>query len=174
GAVNTIVINQSRDIGKSAPSGTGLKGMNTDYAAILDSVTTKLNITREELGNYRVGVLGAGGTGRTAVAALAHYGSTVVIYNRTKERADALAKEFDGRSGKVVSARLEKLCDSCCHIFINATSVGMWPKINESPIGDRPPKFEAETIVFDTIHNPIKTRFRQHAEEAGAKTIGGL
>jgi NAD(P)-dependent dehydrogenase (short-subunit alcohol dehydrogenase family) len=42
-----------------------------------------------------VAVIGAGGTGRTAVAALAELGATVVVYNRTKERADALAAEFE-------------------------------------------------------------------------------
>jgi shikimate dehydrogenase len=167
GAVNTIVVDRSGPEPK-------LRGFNTDYAAILDSITEKMGIEREELENYRVAVIGAGGTGRTAAAALAHYGATVVIYNRTKERADALAKEFDGRSGKVVSARLEKLCDSCCHIFINTTSVGMYPKVDESPIGDRPPKFEAETVVFDTIYNPMKTKLLGQAEEAGAKTIGGV
>jgi 3-dehydroquinate dehydratase/shikimate dehydrogenase len=167
GAVNTIVIDRS---GKEPT----LRGFNTDYAAILDSITAKMGIERDELENYRVAVIGAGGTGRTAVAALAHYGATVVVYNRTRERADALAKEFDGKSGKVVSARLEKLCDSCCHIFINTTSVGMWPKANESPIGDRPPKFESETVVFDSIYNPIKTKFLEQAEAAGAKTIGGV
>jgi 3-dehydroquinate dehydratase/shikimate dehydrogenase len=167
GALNTIVIDRSGREPK-------LRGFSTDYAAILDSITSKMGITREELENYRVAVIGAGGTGRTAVAALAHYGATVVVYNRTKERADALANEFDGRSGKVVSARLEKLCDSCCHIFINTTSVGMHPKVDESPIGDRPPKFEPETVVFDTIYNPMKTKLLEQAEAAGAKTIGGV
>jgi len=167
GAVNTIVIDRSTKEPK-------LRGFNTDYAAILDSITAKMGIERQDLENYRVAVIGAGGTGRTAIAALAHYGATVVVYNRTKERADALAKEFDGRVGKVVSARLEKLCDSCCHIFINTTSVGMWPKVNESPIGDRPPKFDTDTVVFDTIYNPMKTKFLQQAEQAGAKTIGGV
>jgi shikimate 5-dehydrogenase len=71
-----------------------------------------------------VAVIGAGGTGRTAVAALAHYGATVVVYNRTEDRADALAAEFSGKTGKVVSAPIEKLCDSCCHVYINTTSVG--------------------------------------------------
>jgi len=50
----------------------------------------------------------------------------------------------------------------------------MWPKVDESPIGDRPPKFEAETVVFDTIYNPMKTKLIQQAENAGAKTIGGV
>src|SRR5262249_46894251 len=141
---------------------------------ILDSITSKLNISRDDLANYRVAVIGAGGTGRTAVAALAHYGATVVVYNRTMERAEALAREFNGHDGRVVAARLEKLCDSCCHIFINTTSVGMFPKIDESPIGDQAPHFTDETLVFDTIYNPMKTKLLGQAEQVGAKTIGGV
>ncbi len=171
GAVNTIKITQSSVLSLQSYS---LEGINTDYAAILDSITAKLGCTREELANYRVAVIGAGGTGRTAVAALASYGATVVVYNRTKERADELAKEFDGKTGKVVSARLEKLCDSCCHVYINTTSVGMHPNVNESPVGDQPMKFSADTVVFDTIYNPMKTKLLQQAESAGAKTIGGV
>lgn len=167
GAVNTIVIERA---GKDEPR---LRGLNTDYAAILDSITDKLGITREQLSDYRVAVIGAGGTGRTAVAALAHCGATVVVYNRTKERADALAAEFNGHTGKVVAARMEKLCDSCCQIYINTTSVGMHPKIDESPLGDTPPSFSGDTLVFDTIYNPMKTKLLKHAEASGAKTIGG-
>jgi 3-dehydroquinate dehydratase/shikimate dehydrogenase len=163
GAVNTIAIEDGK-----------LRGFNTDYAAILDCITDKLGITREQLKDYRVAVIGAGGTGRTAVAALAHYGATVVVYNRTKERADALAAEFNGRSGQVVSARMEKLCDSCCQIYINTTSVGMHPKVDETPLGDTPLKFSPNTLVFDTIYNPIQTKLLKHAEASGAKTIGGV
>jgi shikimate 5-dehydrogenase len=50
----------------------------------------------------------------------------------------------------------------------------MWPNVNESPIGDRPPKFEAETVVFDSVYNPMQTKFIQQAAAAGAKTIGGV
>jgi 3-dehydroquinate dehydratase/shikimate dehydrogenase len=41
GAVNTIIIARSA-------RGLRLNGINTDYAAILDSITNKLNITRQE------------------------------------------------------------------------------------------------------------------------------
>jgi 3-dehydroquinate dehydratase/shikimate dehydrogenase len=164
GAVNTIVIEE----------GNKLRGLNTDYAAILDSITEKLAITREQLVDYRVAVLGAGGTGRTAVAALAHYGATVVVYNRTRDRADALATEFNGKSGKVVAANFEKICDSCCEIIINTTSVGMHPKVNESPLGEREMDFTADTLVFDTIYNPIETKLLAQAKAAGAKTISGI
>jgi 3-dehydroquinate dehydratase/shikimate dehydrogenase len=164
GAVNTIVIDERHN----------LQGYNTDHAAILDTITDALNITREQLGELRIAVIGAGGTGRTAVAALAECGATIVVYNRTKERADALAAEFDGKVGKVVSARMEKLCDSCCHVFINTTSVGMHPNVDASPLGDRLPTFTPDTLVFDTVYNPMRTKLIQQAEQAGAKTVGGV
>ncbi len=151
-----------------------MNGFSTDYPAILDSITSALNIQRDDLKNYRIAILGAGGTGRTAVAALAHYGATIVIYNRTHERAVELAREFNGRTGKVVAAPLDKLCDSCCQIYLNTTSVGMHPHTDASPFGDAPPKLSADHLVFDTIYNPIENSLIQHARAQGAKTISGI
>lgn len=167
GAVNTVIIDRSG----AAPK---LRGMNTDYAAILDSITAKRGIAREDLKTTRVAVLGAGGTGRTAVAALAHYGADVTIYNRTQDRAEALAAEFDGNSGQVRSAALPELPQSTFDIYLNTTSVGMHPNVNESPVGDRPPKYTPQTLVFDAVYNPMKTRFIAQAEEMGAMTVGGV
>jgi 3-dehydroquinate dehydratase/shikimate dehydrogenase len=171
GAVNTVVVNRQ---GASDKGGLQLHGINTDYAAVLDCITGGLGISREGLKNYRVAVLGAGGTGRTAVAALAHYGATVVVYNRTRDKADALAAEFNGKTGKVVAANFDRLCDSCCQVYVNTTSVGMHPNIDASPLGDVPPKFTAETLVFDTVYNPLKTKLLQHAEAKGARTVAGI
>jgi 3-dehydroquinate dehydratase / shikimate dehydrogenase len=167
GAVNTIVID--RDGGNVK-----LRGINSDYAAMLDTITGALGITRADLAGKRVAVIGAGGTGRTAVAALAAQGATVVVYNRTKERADELAAEFDGKIGKVVAARLEKLCDSCCEIFINTASLGMHPNIDASAFGDRIPRLSDKTLVFDTVYNPMETKLLKQAKAAGAKTVGGV
>jgi 3-dehydroquinate dehydratase/shikimate dehydrogenase len=162
-AVNTIVID-----------GKKLRGFSTDYAAILDSITDALGNSRQDLAGLRVAVIGAGGTGRTAVAALAHYGATVVVYNRTRDRADALAAEFNGKTGKVVAAPLEKLCDSCCQIYLNATSVGMFPAVDQTPWGSTPPKLDSKTLVFDTVYNPLQTKMLREAAAAGAKTVGGV
>jgi 3-dehydroquinate dehydratase/shikimate dehydrogenase len=164
GAVNTILIENDGSV----------RGRNTDYAAVLDSITSALNITREQLAGYRVAVIGAGGTGRTAVAALAHCGATVVIYNRTHARSAALAAEFTGRTGKVVAAPMEKLCDSCCQIYINTTSLGMHPNVDASPLGIRQPDFTGDTLAFDTVYNPPRTKFLEQAEAAGAKTVSGV
>ena len=150
-----------------------LHGSNSDYDAILDSITDKLQISRDQISDYRVAVIGAGGTARTAVAALSEYGATIVIYNRTREKADVLANEFNNKNGRVVSARFEKLCDSCCHIFINATPVGMYPNIDASPIDGQSVHFTPDTLVFDTIYNPAETKLLRTAREHGAKTIAG-
>ena len=150
GAVNTIAIDRS-------DSRLPLRGFNTDYAAILDSITDKLKITREQLGDLRVAVIGAGGTGRTAVAALARYGATVVVYNRTRDKADALAAEFNGKSGKVVAAPVEKLCDSCCHVFLNTTSAGV--RCWEDGVGPSPASKAMITISVSLIVNLHITDF---------------
>lgn len=175
GAVNTIVVSPSPGTpGQGGGEGLSLRGYNSDYAAILDTIRSALNITREQLADLRIAVIGAGGTGRTAVAALAECGATVVVYNRTKERADALAAEFDGKVGKVVSARMEKLCDCCCQVFVNTTSLGMHPNVDASPLGDRLPSFTPDTLVFDTVYNPMRTKLLAQAQQTGAKAVGGI
>lgn len=167
GAVNTIRIDQTG-------GGQELSGINTDYAAILDSIVEPLGIGREQLAGRRIAVIGAGGTGRTAVAALAHYGATVVIYNRTRQRADALAEEFNGKSGKVVAADMDKLGDSCCEIFIHTTSIGMHPNPQASVFDERMPRLSADSLVFDAVYNPMRTRLISQAQQAGARTVGGV
>ena len=164
GAVNTIAIDDSG----------ALDAYNTDHDAIVQTVCDALGISPNDLGEKRVAVIGAGGTARTAVAAMSRLGATVVVYNRTKEKAEQLARAFDGERGKVVAARMEKLCDSCCHVFINATPLGMHPHVDQSPLGERLPQFNADTLVFDTVYNPAKTKLLRQAEEAGARTVGGV
>jgi len=116
GAVNTIAIRISPD------SSAKLSGRNTDYAAILDSITSELAIDRGKLKDMRVAVLGAGGTARAAVAALAHYGADVTISNRTQQRAQALAEEFG-----ISAVSLDELLGGDFQVLINTTSVGMFP-----------------------------------------------
>lgn len=173
GAANTLVV---RDAGEHAGTQAlpRLYACNTDYAAALDSVCDGLGITREGLRGKRVAVIGAGGAARAIVAGFAHYGSTVVVYNRTLANAEELAAAFNGRSGKVVAARLEKLCDSCCEIYINCTPVGMHPHVDATPMPDGPREWGPGTLVFDTIYNPVQTRWLREAAAAGCVTVSGV
>jgi 3-dehydroquinate dehydratase/shikimate dehydrogenase len=50
----------------------------------------------------------------------------------------------------------------------------MYPKTDASPLGENPACLTSDTLVFDTIYNPLKTKLLQQAKQAGAKTIGGI
>ena len=169
GAVNTIVIQRS---GEGQPL---LSGKNTDYAAILDSLTAELEIGRDGLRDLRVAVLGAGGAGRAAVAALAHYGATILVSDCAHDRAQTLAEEFGHSQGRRVSAvSFDELCRGNWDVFLNTTPVGMYPNVDETPFWDRQPPFSAKTVVFDAVYNPMKTRLLTQAEGLGARTISGV
>ncbi len=165
GAANTLTVRADGSLYAS----------NTDYAAALDAVCASLEIGREDLAGQRIAVLGAGGAARAIVAGLAHYGATVVVYNRTPGRAQQLAAEFNGRTGQVVPAPLDKLGQSCCSVYINCTPVGMHPNVDDTPVSDgaRPEGWGPGAVVFDTIYNPYETRLLKEARAAGCLTIPG-
>jgi len=169
GAANTLTVGEDG----------GLHAANTDYMGALGAVCDRLGIRPAELAGRRVAVIGAGGAARAVVAGFAHHGARVVIYNRTKSRAEALAEASDAEAraagGQVVAARLEKLCDSCCEIFVNCTPIGMHPEVEATPLpeGVAPEKWGAETVVFDTIYNPAETRLLREAAARGCLTIPG-
>ena len=174
GAANTLAVLDQGD-------GDHLYAYNTDYAAALDAVCDGLAIERNELAGRKVAVIGAGGAGRAIVTGFAHYGANVTLYNRTVEKAEAIAEQFNGKTawgekpGKVNAAPLDKLRQSRCEIYINCTPIGMSPNIIDTPMpGEIATKnFDSEVVVFDTIYNPIETRLLREAKVAGCITISG-
>ena len=155
GAINTIRLD-----------GDKLLGWNTDYAAATDALCAAMGIAREGLSGRTVAVLGAGGAARAIVAALSHYGAKVAIYNRTVARGEKLAAEFACRA-----VGLDELPGVDCEIVVNCTSVGMHPRVDDSPLERIPP---AVKVVFDTIYNPLETRLLASARRAGCRTVSGL
>ena len=166
GAVNTI-----------SNEGGRLIGTNTDVYGILTSL-------RETAGLKglpgKVVVLGAGGAARGVVYALTTVAEVaeIVVLNRTEAKAHRLAEEMAKRSGKrveggaLVEGDLRRALEDA-GLLINATSVGMYPKMDASPIGDwdvlRP-----GLTVYDAVFNPLETRLMQQAQEAGARAFGGI
>lgn len=157
--------------GAGGGKGEKVVGMNSDYAGALDALAGAWDGRRESVRGKRVAVLGAGGAARAIVAGLAACGATVVVYNRTRSKADALAAEF-GAEGKVVAADWEQLRESCCEAYVNCTPLGMAPQVEGSPI-DFDPSWGPETVVFDTVYNPPQTTLLKLAERKGAKTVRG-
>jgi 3-dehydroquinate dehydratase/shikimate dehydrogenase len=157
GAANTLVVSKD-DV---------LKAYNTDYSAALDSITSGLGITRAGLKELPVAIIGAGGVARAIVAGMRDAGAKIKIYNRTVERAQRLAAEFNCEF-----APLDDLPNLDAKLVINCTSIGMHPNVDQSPV----PKeyIKKGMAVFDTVYNPAQTLLLKQAKQAGAKTIDGL
>ena len=57
-------------------------------------------------------------------------------------------------------------------LMINATPVGMFPKVEASPV--EASALKKVKTLFDCIYNPRQTRLMQDGEAAGCQVIGGL
>ncbi|MCX7912858.1 MAG: shikimate dehydrogenase, partial [Dehalococcoidales bacterium] len=57
-------------------------------------------------------------------------------------------------------------------ILVNATSAGMVPRAEESPVPVG--LLHRRLTVFDTVYNPLETRLLRDARGAGCKVISGL
>jgi shikimate dehydrogenase len=164
GAVNTVV----NDEGK-------LKGYNTDAAGFLRALL-ECGVKPE---GKRVVVLGAGGASRAISYILAENGAQLTILNRKLELdwAEDIAGLIRDILGKEVNV-LELLPDYLAsalegaQLLVNATSVGMSPNSEASPVPAG--LLNDKLAVFDVIYNPIKTRLLKEADEAGARTMGGI
>jgi len=163
GAVNTVKNVNGR-----------LIGYNTDGVGVLKALE-KNGIS---LSGKKIVVLGAGGAGRAVSYALAPIVGELVILNRTQLKAQTLANELCAESKATISYGQLNDESSLRHalrdvdVIINATSVGMHPCENETPIDRK--LLNAEVTVFDLIYSPLKTRLLKEAEALNAKTLNGL
>jgi shikimate dehydrogenase len=166
GAVNTIF-----------KRGRYLLGDNTDWTGFL----ADLKFHGVGVGEgTRALVLGAGGSARAVVYALASQGARVLIYNRTPERArsllDALANSPYLREVRENCITVASLADPVCrmaNLIVNCTSVGMWPNVDASPWPDAVP-FPDQVVLYDLIYKPEITKLMTQASASGARVIGGL
>ena len=122
-------------------------------------------------------ILGAGGAARAISFALTEKIDEIFICNRTEERAIKLAKELQDKTkikakGKDMSEKTLKTLASSVDILINTTPIGMYPKIDISPISKD--LLNENLYVFDVIYNPLQTRLLKDAKEIGSKTLNGL
>jgi shikimate dehydrogenase len=127
---------------------------NTDAGGLLDALG-------EDPRGKSALVLGAGGAGRAAAWALREAGAEVVVWNRTPERARALAAELELEH----AARPGRAAD----ILVNATALGLRGE-------DLPAELELEPagLVADLVYGPAPTALCRWAEAAGARVVDGL
>jgi len=126
-----------------------------------------LGTNRRVLHGKSVAVLGAGGAARAVVAGLCDACAKVTIYNRTLEKARALAEEFH-----CAFSGLDPSTKVAADIIVNCTSIGMYPNVNASPLS--PDNLRPGMVVFDTVYNPIDTLLLRQAQDAGAIPVQGI
>jgi len=157
GAANTLLV---------GPDGK-LEAYNTDYAGALDAITVGMKISRDKLNGLPVAVVGAGGVSRAIVAGLSDAGAQIRIYNRTVEKAEKLAAEFDCEY-----APLDDLGNLDAKLLINCTSIGMHPNIEATPVPGE--SLKRGMAIFDTVYNPAETLLLVEAKKKRIKTIDGV
>lgn len=141
GSVNTILVRPD-----------GLYGYNTDYAGFLYMAKR----AKIDFSGKKVLILGTGGTGATASAAVNDQGAREVI--------------IASRTGKVTYDRLSGHRDS--QLIINTTPVGMYPKNGETLIDLS--DFPYCEGVLDVIYNPLHTMLTLQAKDHGIPFGNGL
>jgi 3-dehydroquinate dehydratase/shikimate dehydrogenase len=149
GALNTLRFRTGR-----------IEGTNTDVQGFLGPLASI------DLAGKRAAVLGAGGAARAAAYALDDAGARVAVYARRVDRAAAVAGLVGGTHGMMPPSQ------GSWDLLVNATSVGMHPRVEESPI--EAAALRGGGIVYDLVYNPPTTRLMVEAHRAGCRVIGGL
>src|SRR5262245_57916386 len=111
-------------------------------------------------------ILGAGGSARAAAYALAQAGADVAVWNRTRDRAEALAADLDVR---VVDAPVP------AEILVNCTSVGLADP--SSTFKDLPltaDRIGQYACVVDLVYRTGGTLLVREARRRGSRAIDGL
>lgn len=150
-----------------------LFGFNTDGVGALRA----LKENGVEPKGRKVLLLGAGGAARAVAYTLAKEADELVVLNRTVKSSHNLAKLLEKTVGKKVVAGSLSISDiqrnlQDSDILINATSVGMKPKPQESPVPIK--LLRRDLSVMDIVYNPIETRLIKDAKSMGAVVIGGI
>jgi len=151
GAVNTLVI-----------EGEKIHGLNTDWVGANRALGEHLDLRGKS-----VLLLGAGGSARAIGFGLLEARARLTLANRTVEKGAALADTLGCRAISLSEA--EKFT---ADVLINATSVGMKPRADQSPLAAA--ALRNFQLVMDIVYAPLKTRLLADAAQAGCTTIDGL
>lgn len=159
GAINTIVIDANGQ----------LCGYNNDGFGYLQSLYEVDPAWKANRGP--IVVLGAGGAARAILVSLLDAGAQEIrLINRTRDKADALAQEFDTRITPYDwSLRHEAL--QGCSLLVNTTSLGMH---GQAPLDIELQDLPKEALVSDIIYAPLHTQLLKTAQARGNTTINGI
>ncbi len=149
GAVNTVVNDHGR-----------LKGYNTDCEAAVAP------LEHWGIQDKTILLLGAGGAAKAVAHGIRERGGTLLIANRSLDKADRLARACGART-----VSMDELDRARPDMIINTTPVGM-----ESSPGLSCPKacMEARPVVMDAVYTPLDTPLIIAARDRGCQVVDGL
>ena len=163
GAVNTLKLTEK-----------GYVGYNTDVIGVGYS----LERSGVDIKGKKVLLLGAGGAANACAAMACEKGAAeLIIANRTKEKAQALAERMKEHYACKISAADMDEAREMENIFLvmNATTVGFGDKVGSSPLQDKQNLLKTGAkVVFDAIYTPWETKLLQDASALGLKAINGF
>jgi shikimate dehydrogenase len=166
GAVNTI-----------ANEGGKLYGLNTDGPAAVKA----LKDAGVDPAGKKIAVIGSGGAARATGFTLAANEriSSLAVLGVVPGEMRQLVKELSGKTDVPFSAiHLAQEESDAKHaireadVVINASPVGMHPDEDKTPIPTD--WLRAETVMFDVVYTPPRTRLLREAAERGCKVVHGL
>lgn len=155
GAVNTLLFR-----------GGAIEGDNTDGAGLVADIVRNAGVP---LAGKRVLLLGAGGAARGVLLPLLAEGPReLVIANRTRATADALAERF-AAAGHVRACSFDGV-GGPFDVIVNATSASLAADVPPVP----PQAFCTGTLALDMMYGKQPTVFMQFAAMHGAQVRDGL
>ena len=159
GAANTLWLDQA---GRLCASNTDANGFITN----LEAGAPGWNDRRRP-----VMVLGAGGAARAVLHALLSEGaSSILVANRTRGRAEALAQAF-GPAVTAVDWPARNRALANCGLLVNATSLGM---IGREGLEIDLAALPTDAVVTDLIYSPLETELLAAARARRNRTVDGL
>lgn len=155
GAVNTIDFADGK-----------LTGYNTDYFGF----ARMLEYNGIDAAGKTAVVLGSGGAARAVVKYFADI-KVAQLYLVTRKPQE-IDQHFLEICPAVKVIDYAALAEVQGEVIVNCTPVGMYPKVENSPVDTEIVKNFASAV--DLIYNPQRTLFLQQAEAAGKKAVNGL
>ncbi|MFK7975307.1 MAG: shikimate dehydrogenase [Halioglobus sp.] len=161
GAVNTLTRNAQGQI----------EGDNTDGVGLVRDMVANLGWTVQ---SARILLLGAGGAARGVLEPLLREKpSSVLVVNRTKERATTLEKEF-ADLGPLEGGGYDAIAERQFDLIINATSAGLSGEMPELPSTLLTEKSCCYDMVYGAEPTPFMRWSAHHAAWAVADGLGML
>ncbi len=164
GAVNTIKNDKGR-----------LVGYNTDAVGFKDSL---IDDAKYNPVSKKVLLIGAGGAAKAVAVALCTLKVKEIVItdidrNKAEDLADNLKKDLKTQIKTVFDRNGLNSVISQADLIVNATPIGMSPKIDGCPI-DESSKLKTGAFVYDLVYNPSETKLVKLAKANGAGGITGL